>query len=50
MTNRDLSDYAVWTLLEAGCNVNEIAAFAGVSTATAYAMMAAARYAHVRVA
>lgn len=37
LTNAD-----VWTFLEAGCNVEEIATYAGVSRATARAMVARA--------
>lgn len=32
----------IWTFIESGCNVNEIAAYCGVSLAAAYAMMARA--------
>lgn len=43
--NRELSADDVWHLMAEGCNCREIAAFAGVSLATATAMMAnAARY------
>jgi len=38
----ELTDADVWTFLEAGCNVEEIATYAGVSRATARAMCARA--------
>lgn len=45
----ELTDADVWTLLLAGCNAVEIAAWAGVSRAVAVAMMhrAARLYADV---
>lgn len=36
---RPLSDTDVWTFMQAGCNAEEIAAFAGVSRMVAVAMM-----------
>lgn len=45
-----LSDADVWTFLEAGCNANEIAAYAGVTRLTAIAMIAHATRAHGRKA
>lgn len=46
----DLSDADVWAFLEAGCNVNEIAAYAGVTRITAIAMVAHATRTHARSA
>lgn len=37
-----LCERDVWVWLESGCNANEIAAYAHISIATAYAMMARA--------
>lgn len=39
---RPLSPETVWTLMQSGCNANEIAAAGGVSLATALGMMRAA--------
>lgn len=41
--NLELTDDDVWTLVAAGCNAAEIAAYAGVSESTAKAMAARAR-------
>jgi hypothetical protein len=41
-----LSDQNIWDFVAAGCNVNEIAAYACVSIPTAYAMMGYATRAH----
>lgn len=46
--NGQLNAIDVWTLIAAGCNAREIAAFAGVAMSVAYAMVANAtrHYAH----
>lgn len=43
-----LTDADVWGFLEAGCNANEIAAYAGVSQSTALAMIVHATRIHAR--
>ncbi|QWF19281.1 hypothetical protein [Lysobacter capsici] len=47
----DLSDRDVFELLKAGCNAQEIAAYAGVSSATAWSMISHAHraYSHERM-
>lgn len=44
----DLTDADVWTFLEAGCNVHEIATYAGVTRLTAIAMVAHATRTYAR--
>lgn len=46
MTHCRLTPAEVWVFLAEGCNLAEIAAYAGVSLATALAMMQRARLLH----
>lgn len=48
--NTELTDADVMTFALAGCNADEIAAYAGVSASTAKAMLAHARAVYARAA
>jgi len=49
-TRHHLTDADVWAFVEGGCNVAEIAEFAGVSLLTAHAMVLHATRVYARAA